>query len=98
MSTQAHWLSFADPDLPEGRQFLGVCVVEAESFQEAVIAASLREINPGGECRGWQAPADEMEKWSLKREHWNRLLGRGDLLKLCEDGVVDMDGERIGAA
>ena len=46
------WLSFADPNLPEGSQFLGCAVVEAPDFILAVQEAHWRKCNPGGECQG----------------------------------------------
>jgi hypothetical protein len=46
------WLSFADPDLPEGSQFLGVCVIEEEDFLSAIQHAHALKINPGGEVKG----------------------------------------------
>jgi hypothetical protein len=33
-----HWLSFADPELPTGPQFLGVSIVEAPDFLSAMAA------------------------------------------------------------
>ncbi len=46
------WLSFADPKLPTGSQFLGCAVVEALDFGAAVQAAHQHKCNPGGECQG----------------------------------------------
>lgn len=43
------WLSFADPDRPQGDQFLGVSIVEADNLFEAICAAREQGINPGGE-------------------------------------------------
>lgn len=43
------WLSFADPSLPAGTQFLGACLVEADSLPAAVTRSHLLGINPGGE-------------------------------------------------
>jgi hypothetical protein len=43
------WLSFCDPDLPEGTQFLGACMVQANSIPAAITTAHLLGINPGGE-------------------------------------------------
>ncbi len=43
------WMSFADPDLPEGTQFLGCAIVEAEDVVQAATVAHLLGINPGGE-------------------------------------------------
>lgn len=46
------WCSFADPNLPKGTQFLGVCVLEMPSDAGPVLAsvkAHALGINPGGE-------------------------------------------------
>src|SRR5215467_1689157 len=43
------WLSFADANLPESEQFLGVAIVRAGGIMEAALVARLRGINPGGE-------------------------------------------------
>lgn len=50
------WLSFADPLRPKGQQFLGVAIVDAIGFIEAVKVTHLLGINPGGEVKGWPAP------------------------------------------
>jgi hypothetical protein len=42
------WLSFADPDLPEGSQFLGVVIVQAATLEDAVTRSHLLGVNPGG--------------------------------------------------
>lgn len=48
------WLSFADPDAPEGTQFLGVAIVQAPTFPAAVTRSHVLTVNPGGEvaCMG----------------------------------------------
>jgi hypothetical protein len=43
------WLSFCDPDLPEGQRFLGVVIVRAKTFEDAVFISWKRKINPGGQ-------------------------------------------------
>ena len=46
------WLSYADPNLPEGTQFLGVVIAATSIFEMATVEASVRGLNPGGECMG----------------------------------------------
>jgi hypothetical protein len=46
------WLSFADPEKPEGSQFLGACIVQARGFFGATLVAHALKCNPGGQCRG----------------------------------------------
>ena len=44
-----YYLSFCDPDLPEGQQFLGATIVKAADPVLAVAGAWSRGCNPGGE-------------------------------------------------
>lgn len=68
------WLSFADEDKPAGQTFLGVLIVEAYGFFDAMRISHEKGLNPGGEVRGFQIdPADHPE--ALR----NRLLKKSDL-------------------
>ena len=58
------WLSFCDPDLPEGKQFLGACVVVADDIISAAQEAHRLKCNPGGEVAGLELP-DRMP-WPAK--------------------------------
>lgn len=74
------WLSFADPTLPAGTQFLGACLVEANSLVDAISVSHLRGINPGGEVATWGPfPPD-------KAPHYPRheLLSRERITELDE--------------
>ena len=51
------WLSFADPDLPEGSRFLGAAIVRARSGDDALRATHVFGLNPGGEVMGQAIPA-----------------------------------------
>lgn len=82
MKTKAYWLSFADPDLPKGSQFLGVCIVEVDSAHNSVKAtadavAKAREVgaNPGGEVQGFILEQYPHSSWM------NRLLSRAEIAK-----------------
>ena len=46
------WLSFADPNLPKGNQFLGACIVDGDTFEQSVKESIKLGINPGGEVVG----------------------------------------------
>ena len=50
------WLSFVDPELPEGDRFLGVCVVQGANVVDAVERAWALGCNPGGAVAGWVLP------------------------------------------
>lgn len=74
-----HWLSFADTDLPKGQQFLGVAIVEASSFPEAVMISHMLGFNPGGQVAGTEIPDHAPQP----AEHWrDRLLTKADIAKL----------------
>lgn len=62
------WVSFADPDLPEGQQFLGVVVTEKARWP----MLGLFGLNPGGEM----AVADIPEEHLPPPEFRNRILTR----------------------
>jgi hypothetical protein len=76
------WLSFADPDRPEGTQFLGAAIVRAMSFLEAVQVAHHLGINSGGEVQSLQIPPEMKipEKWI------ERLLTKAE----CEEFDTEM--------
>ncbi len=46
------WLSFCNPDAPEGAKFLGVLIVDAETMSTAVDETHRHGINPGGVVLG----------------------------------------------
>lgn len=46
------WLSFADRELPKGKQFLGVAIVFASGLGEAIEYCWDMKLNPGGEVMG----------------------------------------------
>lgn len=54
--TDIWWLSFADES-----GCLGVCIVEAPGFIDAVVKAHHLKINPGGEVAGFEVPNDAYE-------------------------------------
>lgn len=66
------WLSFADPSLPEGSQFLGVAIVQAVGFLSAVREARSRGCNPGGQVQGFDFP----NNLTLPPRFTNRLLSK----------------------
>lgn len=68
------WLSFADGAKPKGFTFLGVVIVEAFGFVDAIQKSHDLGINPGGEIQGFLVPAD-----SHPVALHNRLLQRDEL-------------------
>jgi hypothetical protein len=71
------WLSFCDPDLPEGQCFLGVAVVQAPDFLEAIRFANRLEINPGGEVAGWKLSTEDTPPDAFRY----RLLQQADIIE-----------------
>jgi hypothetical protein len=68
------WLSFCDPDAPEGSQFLGVVITQAADFIAAVSRSHALGVNPGGEVQGaGPLPAD-----SISPEWRDRLLTKAE--------------------
>ena len=69
------WLSFTDPSLETGSQFLGVAIVEAGGIMEATLVAKLHGCNPGGEVKGIVIPPEHLPG----EEYRYRLMSRDEL-------------------
>jgi hypothetical protein len=70
---QRYYLSFAD--VVKGKdQFLGACVVEAASVEEAIVTAWKLHINPGGQVLVKKVPEKAYYLFPL-----NRLMDRMEL-------------------
>jgi len=68
------WLSFCDPDAPEGSSFLGVAIVRGRGMIDAVNESHRRAINPGGEVMFVKLPPNA----KVAEEFVNRLLTRAE--------------------
>jgi hypothetical protein len=81
------WLSFSG----DGRN-LGICIVDAHSFPEAVMVAHILGINPGGEVRGWPMHGDvrdrEVARWGKERLIPREELAAGGGMLCLKDGAV----------
>jgi hypothetical protein len=55
------WLSFVDEAKPEGERFLGVVLVDAWTFREAIDLSHQHKVNPGGQVAGWSVEVREGE-------------------------------------
>lgn len=76
------WLSFCDPELPAGRQFLGACIVPGGHVADAAREARARGCNPGGEVKGHEIPEDSAK---LIDDGWKgKLLTRTQCQELNE--------------
>lgn len=63
------WLSFCDPDKPQGSAFLGVCIIEGDTIAEAMAASWVMHCNPGGEIMGY-----DVSDVSIPTKYRRRLL------------------------
>lgn len=52
------YMSFTDPDLPKGTQFLGACYVDGPTLPAALTRSHDLGINPGGEVAFVEVPSD----------------------------------------
>lgn len=66
-----YWLSFVDPDLPEGSRFLGVSLVPARNMLQAIRRAHRHGCNPGDEVASQWIPEGAVE---IPDAYLNRLL------------------------
>jgi hypothetical protein len=76
------WLSFCDPDRPEGQQFIGVAIVCGWTIQEAVTRSHLLKVNPGGEISFAQMPPERVPR----PEFCNCLM---DYAELAASGLLE---------
>ena len=67
------WLSFADPNLPKGTQFLGVVIIECIDIADGVAKAHSLGINPGGEVKGIEIPGE------VTSAYCNKLLSKKEM-------------------
>ncbi len=68
------WLSFCDPCLPKGSQFLGVIVTKSFGFATAIDELHGLGINPGGEVKCIELQGQDEE--DISTEDYDRLMSR----------------------
>lgn len=96
--TELYWLSFADAALPTGQQFLGVCIVRAGEFIEAVHVSHALGINPGGECQGHSLVYQDGVVNKIPAEAVERLLSREECDLLMDYVRGDISEQPFGPA
>lgn len=69
------WLSFVDPNKPEGSRFLGVVICENPYLTLAINETHTSKCNPGGELSCIELPTD----FDLKGAELWRLYSKEDL-------------------
>lgn len=80
------WLSFADPDMPKGSQFLGVAIVRASNPEEAIKECWKMKINPGGQVAFMEIELDKYKDVPI--EAINKLLSMAEIKKHFPDSEV----------
>lgn len=73
------YLSFADPERPEGTQFLGAVMTFQADFEAAVRWTRKRGINPGGEVAAWEL----RDGAPFLEQYLDRLLSKNDLQEMA---------------
>lgn len=87
------WLSFADPSRPEGSQLLGCAIVDAMDGPEAIRAAWVLGINPGGEVDFMELEAEKISMLSFDLGAFkNRLLSPVESRDLADAAARDLAG------
>lgn len=75
------WLSFCDTARPKGQAFLGVILVDAPTFLEAVAWTHSLRVSPGGEVNGYVIDETLPVQWEpvFAATPRDTLLSRADL-------------------
>lgn len=74
------WLSFVSDD----DKFIGVCIVKASEFTDAVMKTHELKINPGGQVAGWpfeEFPSEFKDKYLSMMD---KLLTKEQLEEVCK--------------
>jgi hypothetical protein len=69
------WLSFVDPERPDGQRFLGAAIVEGYGAASASIRAHELRVNPGGSVQAVELKGDGVPPPGLR----NRLLSMNEI-------------------
>ncbi len=80
--TTTFWMSFTDPQRPEGSQFLGVALVDASNIAEAMTISHTSGCNPGGEIAFVEIPEEDIPldmAVAMKAAPRNTLMSRDEL-------------------
>lgn len=80
---QYWWLSFIDPNLPEGYRFLGGSIVRAHGIATALRASHEQGCNPGGAVSGTPIPPNPTLE-AFVSEYANTLLSKSQIDRMEE--------------
>ena len=94
-----YWLSFCDAKQPEGEQFLGGCLIDAEGVDDAIKKAWRRGCNPSGDPTRLEIACLQINvahEPNLGKLKLNHLYHKRELVKLGEfrtlqDAIRDGD-------
>jgi hypothetical protein len=88
-----YYLSFCDPALPKGTQFLGATVVEAPHMHAIPAVAHMLGRNPGGEIAivELEGLASRDEAPEIGRKYFDRFIPRDEVL--ADEAEQDGDFE-----
>lgn len=70
------WLSFVDPDRPEGDQYLGAVLLKADDVAHALFCSHEKGLNPGGEIAMFEIPKEFEYRIEVNMNLTHRLLTR----------------------
>jgi hypothetical protein len=82
------WMSFCDPDMPRGKNFLGVIIADTDDIDVAIQVTHHLGINPGGEVL-----TVPISSSSIMKEHLYVLMSHDDLVK---NGYIKRKGSTYG--
>lgn len=74
------WISFIDPERPEGTRFVGVCIVKAPGPTTALQEAWFQKCNPGGEA----SINGPLPLGGIDDEFLNRVLTKDEAMSIPE--------------
>jgi len=81
---KTYYMSFCDPDKPEGKQYLGSIIIDGADVKDALKNSRIFSINPGGEVMFIDI-TKVTDK--IKSTHKYRLLNEEEVDNALEDSL-----------
>jgi hypothetical protein len=81
-----YWLSFVNNERPKGDRFVGALLIEAPSFDLAIVRSLMDGLNPGGDVEGFAVAPEYEGRVAILREEGMtyRLLSKAEALSIDE--------------
>lgn len=57
-----YWMSFVDPERPEGDRFLGCLIVRGRNDMDVIRRSHMLGLNPGGEVMFFEIPKQYLDR------------------------------------